>query len=87
MGKIKDKYKRDDKASRFVEENPELFGWDAESTHDRPGNAQWACKEPDEAKLEKSHTIQEALRSYPKGRERKACKENFGEKKQKKRPQ
>jgi len=77
MPKIKDKYKQDDKASQFVEENPELFGWDAESTHDRPGNAMWACKEPDEAKVDKAHAIQDGLRSYPRGRERTALEMYF----------
>ena len=77
MSKIKDKYRRDEEGSQFMQDHPDLFGWDSESTHDRPGNAQWACKEPDAAKVEKAHTIQEALRSYPKGRERKALEMYF----------
>ena len=83
MTKLKEKYKNNDEASQFVEENPELFGWDAESTHDRPGNAQWACTESPEDRIEKAHSIQEALRSYPKGREKSALEmyfngDNFG---------
>lgn len=77
MSNIKDKYKNNKECKEFMEDNPDLFGWDCQSTHDRPGNAQWACQEPDEAKVDKAHTIQAALQSYPKGRERTALEMYF----------
>ena len=70
--KLKYVYQEDSETAEFVKENPKMFGWDSESTHDRPGNAQWACKEPDVHKLDKAHIIQEALRTYPKGKQRTA---------------
>lgn len=79
--KIKDIYKEDEEAVQFMQNNPDMFGWTAESSHDRPGNAQWACTEPAIDKVEKAHTIQEALRSYPKGRERTALEMYYDGKK------
>jgi len=76
-GKFKKKYKRNKEASQFLDKNPEFAGWEIESTHDRPGNAQWACTEASKDKVEKAHTIQEALLSYPRGRERTALEMYF----------
>lgn len=64
-------------AARFMEKHPELFGWDANSTHDKPGNAQWACTEPPADKVDKAWQLQLYLKSYPKGRERTALEMYF----------
>lgn len=75
--KIKDKYLKDEEGAAFMHKHPEMFGWASESTHDRPGNAMWACKEPDIDKVDKAYLIQDALLTYPKGRERTALEMYF----------
>lgn len=66
--KLREQYLENDEAAQFMQDHPEMFGWDAESTHDRPGNAQWACTEPSPDRLEQAHMIQEALLTYPDSR-------------------